>query len=59
MLFVVQMAGVAYFAPNWQTHPQFGEALQAAAAQGVHLHAVDCLVTPDSLTPRQPVPIRL
>ena len=59
VLFVVQMAGVAYFAPNWQTHPQFGEALQAAAAQGVHLHAVDCLVTPDSLTPRQPVPIRL
>ena len=49
-LFVVQMQGVSYFTPN---------ALEEAAAQGVRLEAVDCLVTPATLTPGAPVEIRL
>lgn len=59
VLFVVQMKGAAYFAPNRRTHPEFAEALERAAAQGVRLEAVDCRVTPSSLTPEDPVEIRL
>ena len=58
-LFIVQMADVAYFTPNARTHPAFAQALREAQAKGVALHAVDCLVTPSSLTARRPVEIRL
>ena len=58
-LFIVQMADVAYFTPNACTHPAFAQALKEAQAKGVALHAVDCLVTPSSLTARRPVEIRL
>ncbi len=58
-LFIVQMADVAYFTPNSRTHPAFAQALREAQAKGVALHAVDCLVTPSSLTARRPVEIRL
>lgn len=58
-LFVVQMEGVRWFSPNNRTHPAFGEALAQAAAEGVELRAVDCTVTPCSLTARAPVEIRL
>ena len=59
VLFVVQMKGVDYFTPNRRTHPEFAKALEEAASQGVRLEAVDCLVTPSSLVPDQPVEIRL
>lgn len=59
VLFVVQMSGVRYFTPNRHTHPEFAQALEEAALQGVRLEAVDCLVTPQSLIPREPVAIRL
>ena len=58
-LFVVQMQGISYFTPNRRTHPEFAQALEEAAAQGVRLEAVDCLVTPATLTPGAPVEIRL
>lgn len=58
-LFIVQMADVCYFTPNARTHPAFAQALEEAQAKGVILHAVDCLVTPSSLTARRPVEIRL
>ena len=58
-LFVVQMKGVRYFTPNRRTHLEFALALEEAAAQGVRLEAVDCLVTPDTLAPDQPVEVRL
>ena len=58
-LFVVQMQGVSYFTPNRRTHPEFAQALEEASAQGVRLEAVDCLVTPATLTPGAPVEIRL
>ena len=58
-LFVVQMQGVSYFTPNRRTHPEFAQALEEAAAQGVRLEAVDCLVTPATLAPGAPVEIRL
>lgn len=59
VLFVVQMKGVRYVAPNQATHPEFAQALRAAAARGVRVEAVDCLVTPDTLVPDQPVEVRL
>ena len=58
-VFVIQMEGVDYFAPNRETHPAFADALRAARDAGVHLLALDCRVTPDSLTARKPVEIRL
>lgn len=57
--FVIQMTPVRWLEPNDATHPAFGDALRRAAAAGVHVLAVDCAVTPDSLTIQRPVPVRL
>lgn len=59
LFFVIQMHGVDRFSPNDATHPAFGAALREAAACGVQVYAYDCLVTPDSLTIHQPVPVVL
>lgn len=57
--FVLQMAGMVDFAPNDVTHPAFGEALRRAAERGVEVLAMECDVTPDSLTLARPVPVKL
>ena len=57
--FVIQMENVRWFAPNDETHPEFGQALRRAAQAGVEILAMDCAVTPQSLTMGKPVPIRL
>lgn len=57
--FVIQMEDVRWFAPNDETHPEFGQALRRAAQAGVEILAMDCAVTPQSLTMGKPVPIRL
>ncbi len=49
VLFVVQMKGVSCVRPNDATHPEFGEALRHAKSAGVHVLAVDCAVTNDSI----------
>ena len=59
VLFVIQMENVKYLHPNDDTDPKFGEALRAAAAAGVQILAMDCHVTPDSMTIRQPVAVKL
>ena len=59
VLFVIKMKDIHHFEPNERTHPAFGDALRRAAAAGVILHAVDCIVTPESLTADSPVPIKL
>lgn len=58
-LFVIQMRPVLYLHPNDATDPVFGKALREAAAGGVHVLAVDCQVTPDSMTVGQTVEVRL
>lgn len=58
-LFVVQMADVRYLIPNDATDPLFGEALREAACNGVEILAMDCAVTPRSMTIRQPVKVVL
>ena len=52
-VFVIQMEDVRFFTPNRDTHPAFADALSAAAAAGVRLLALDCHVTPDSVTARR------
>ena len=57
--FVIQMAGMKDFAPNDATHPEFGAALRQASAAGVQVLALECTVTPDTLTMDTPVPVVL
>lgn len=57
--FVIQMTGVQFFAPNDETHPEFGDTLRMAARSGVEVWAYDCRVTPGSLAMAAPVPVRL
>ena len=57
--FVIQMAGMGDFAPNDATHPAFGAALRRAAEAGVRVLAMECAVTPDTLTVTAPVPVLL
>ena len=57
--FVIQMTDVKWFEPNDTTHRAFGDTLRRAAGAGVHVLAVDCTVTPDSLSVRRPVEVRL
>ena len=59
VLFVIQMADVEYLRPNDATDPAFGKSLREAAAAGVNVIAMDCLVTEDSMAIRKPVEVRL
>lgn len=59
VLFVIQMEDVLYLHPNDATDPAFGNALREAANAGVKLLAMDCRVTPDTMTIHNPVKIRL
>lgn len=59
VLFVIQMSGVKYLSPNDATDPAFGTALREAAAAGVKVLAMDCNVTPESMTIQDPVEIVL
>lgn len=49
VLFVIQMSDIRHFEPNVATDPDFAEALRRVAQNGVHIKAVECAVTPDSL----------
>ena len=57
VLFVIQMQGVLSLEANRETDPAFADALLAARAAGVGAYAVDCLVTPDSVTAQSTVPV--
>lgn len=49
VVFIVQMSGVSFLSPNDETHPEFGNALRAAANAGVEIIALDCKVTPNEI----------
>ena len=59
LLLVIQMKDIHLFRPNTATHPAFAKALQTAAARGVHILAMDCVVTPDSMVIDKPVAVEL
>lgn len=49
LAFVIPMEGVYEVRPNDQTHPAFGQALDAAREAGVEVLFLPCSVTPDEL----------
>ena len=57
--FVVQMERAKHLEPNDRTHPAFGAALRKAAQAGVHILALTCYVTPDSLRICGEIPVHL
>ena len=59
VLFVIQMTDVTFLHPNDATDPNFGTALREAAAAGVTVLAMDCLVTTQSMMIQNPVPVVL
>lgn len=59
VLIVIQMKGMHTFSPNWDTHAEFGEALREAKENGVEIYAVDCTVTPETMTMDQFVEVKL
>lgn len=59
LLLVIQMKGVKKFMPNWDTQPEFGEALIKAEKAGVKILARDCLVTEDTIKIQEEVPVDL
>lgn len=59
VLFVIQMADIRRFEPNWPRDPDFSEALCRAAEHGVQVRAVECLVTEDLLAITKEVPVAL
>lgn len=59
ILFVVQMKEIRKLCPNDETHREFGEALREAHRAGVHILAMDCLITPQKLCIDAPVKVDL
>lgn len=59
LLLVIQMKDIRLFRPNAATHPAFADSLREAAGQGVHILAMDCLVTPEGMTVDKPVTVQL
>lgn len=57
IVFVIQMKGVKYFAPNEDTHPEFAEVLRKAAGAGVKILAYDCNVSETEIVLNQPVEV--
>lgn len=59
IIFVIQMKGVTEFRPNYNTHPDFGRALQKAEREGVKILAYDCIVTKNGMGVDCLIPIHL
>lgn len=57
VIFVIQMKDVFHFEPNVETHKEFAEALRQAERCGVHILALDCEVTEDSIDIRDYVKV--
>lgn len=59
LLVVIQMKGVRVFTPNWETQPEFGEALIEAQRAGVEVLAVDCAARPGEVVIDMPVRVEM
>ena len=59
VLFVLAMPDMVRFEPNWSRDPDFSEALCQAAKNGVHVKAVECRVTEDTIEITKEVPVKL
>jgi len=49
IIFVIQMKGPHSFTPNFEMHPEFGEAVCKASGSGVKVQAYDCIVTENGM----------
>ena len=58
-LLIVHMGGCTAFRPNRETDPAFCRALRDARAAGVEVRAVDCRVTPNTVTANRELPVDL
>lgn len=59
VVFIIQMKDVLYFTPNIKTHKAFAEALSKASDKGVKILALDCHITPNSITAKDFVKVVL
>ena len=55
---IVQMKGMKYFIPNYDTHEEFGTTLEEAYNTGVRILVYDCKVTEDTMTVDSELPFR-
>ena len=58
-VFVLKAKGTKVFSPNRENHPEFAEALKVANEKGVHIIALWCEVTENSLEIKDFVPVEL
>ncbi len=59
VMFVVQMDNVQYFEPNRITHPEFADILKEASENGVEILAYQCDVTPESITIKNKILVKI
>ena len=59
VIFLIQMANVRSFSPNWVTDEEFAKALLKAEQGGVSILAYDCCVLPDEVVLDKRVPVLL
>lgn len=59
VLFVVQMKEISRVRPHDEMHRAFGDALREAFRRGVHVLAIDCIVSPEEIIPDLPVAVEL
>ena len=59
VLFVLAMPEMVRFEPNWPRDPAFSKALCQVAQNGVHVKAVECAVTEDTIEVTAEVPVFL
>lgn len=57
ILFIIQINGVKYLIPNYETHREFGEILHFAKQKGVKILAFDCIVKENEITAHKPVEV--
>jgi sugar fermentation stimulation protein A len=57
LVFLVQMSGMKHFSPNYEMQEEFGTEVEKAAEAGVKVVAYGCIVSEDSLTLGEPVPV--
>lgn len=59
VLLLIQLKGCHTFMPNWETDPEFANALRLAAEQGVRILAYDTIVREDGLIFDKEIPVNL
>lgn len=59
VIFIVQMANVAYFKPNVERDPKLAESLKVASKAGVGILAYDCCAHPDEIRANAVIKVEL